>query len=285
MKSLWMLVAGFSFACMGVFVKMGSAHFSSIELVFYRSLVGLSFIFIFVRVQRLSVRTPFLRLHISRAFFTMLSLVLYFYALAELSVPIAVTLNNTAPLFLIPFVWFALKERPNHLQVLGIFIGFVGILLLVRPNVYSSNVTALVIGLGAGLLHAVSLVGVRRLGTLNEPEWKLVFYLTLFCTLVTGAWLATTSLSPVNAANAPILLGIGVTATAGQLALSRAYKTGRTLFVAGLSYTNVVFASILVAVLWGETLPLREWLAFVVISLGGVFASAKQTKVPITARG
>jgi len=41
MKSSWMIVAGFLFGLMGVFVKLGSAHFSSAELVFYRSIIGL----------------------------------------------------------------------------------------------------------------------------------------------------------------------------------------------------------------------------------------------------
>jgi drug/metabolite transporter (DMT)-like permease len=45
MRSLWMVVAGFLFSCMGVFVKLGAAHFSSIELVFYRSLFGLLLVY------------------------------------------------------------------------------------------------------------------------------------------------------------------------------------------------------------------------------------------------
>lgn len=53
MGSLWMVVAGFLFSCMGVFVKLGAAHFSSIELVFYRSLFGLLLIYAVVRIQRL----------------------------------------------------------------------------------------------------------------------------------------------------------------------------------------------------------------------------------------
>lgn len=40
MSSLWMLVAGFMFACMGELVKLAAAFFSNAELVFYRSLVG-----------------------------------------------------------------------------------------------------------------------------------------------------------------------------------------------------------------------------------------------------
>ena len=41
MASLWMLIAGLSFACMNVFVKVGASDFSAIEMVFYRSLLTL----------------------------------------------------------------------------------------------------------------------------------------------------------------------------------------------------------------------------------------------------
>jgi len=214
----------------------------------------------------------------------MLSLLLYFYAIAHLSVPVAVTLLNTAPLFLIPLALFALKERPNRFQVFGIIVGFSGVILLLQPQTYGADVGPVLIGLGAGFLHAVSLIGVRQLGALNEPEWKLVFYLTLFCTLVTGVWLSLTSMSPLTSVNVAILLGLGVTATAGQLALSRAYKMGRTLFVASLSYSNVVFASVLVAVLWGEILPLWGWVSFVVIAIGGICAAVKRPKLEVGAK-
>lgn len=58
MRSLWMVVAAFMFACMGVLVKLGAAYFSSTELVFYRSLFGVWMTYLIIRYYRLSVRTP-----------------------------------------------------------------------------------------------------------------------------------------------------------------------------------------------------------------------------------
>jgi len=62
--------------------------------------------------------------------------------------------------------------------------------------------------------------------------------------------------------------------------VTRAYKVGRTFFVASLTYSNVVFASVLAAWLWGEVLPLRSWLSFAVIALGGILASSRARPVP-----
>lgn len=66
MKSSWMIVAGCLFGLMGVFVKLGSQHFSSAELVFYRSLIGLVVIYGIVRAQGLSLATPHVASHVWR---------------------------------------------------------------------------------------------------------------------------------------------------------------------------------------------------------------------------
>jgi len=66
MKSSWMLVAGFLFGCMGVFVKLGAAHFSYVELVFYRSLFGLLLIYLIMRQQRVTITTRHWRNHLWR---------------------------------------------------------------------------------------------------------------------------------------------------------------------------------------------------------------------------
>ena len=56
-QSLWALAAAACFSFMAVFVKLCSGHFGSLELVFYRSLIGIVTISMFVRSQGLSLRT------------------------------------------------------------------------------------------------------------------------------------------------------------------------------------------------------------------------------------
>src|SRR5262245_43885586 len=81
---LWMMLSGMSFACMVVFVKLGSAHFSSIEMLFYRSIVGLALVTIPVVRYRLPINTPYKAPQVSRALITMFGLILYFYVIQYL---------------------------------------------------------------------------------------------------------------------------------------------------------------------------------------------------------
>jgi S-adenosylmethionine uptake transporter len=69
------------------------------------------------------------------------------------------------------------------------------------------------------------------------------------------------------------LLGVGGFATLAQLAMTRAYKRGRTFLSASLAYSTVVFASLFGALLWGERLGSDGWLAIVLIAASGLLAS------------
>jgi len=92
--SLWMLVAGLLFGCMGVFVKLGAVYFSHIELVFYRSFFGLLLVYLILRQQHISVVTQHWRAHLWRGISGTVALALFFYCITVLPLATAVTLNE-----------------------------------------------------------------------------------------------------------------------------------------------------------------------------------------------
>ena len=134
MRSLWMFIAGFLFSCMGTLVKLGAADFSSIELVFYRSLFGLLVIYALVRIQRLPLLTVHWKSHCWRGFSGLGALLMFFFCIAQLPLATAVTLNYTSPLFLALFTTVILKEHFHRLLVVTVVLGFVGVILLLRGS-------------------------------------------------------------------------------------------------------------------------------------------------------
>jgi drug/metabolite transporter (DMT)-like permease len=70
----------------------------------------------------------------------------------------------------------------------------------------------------------------------------------------------------------PILIGLGVSATIAQLALTRAYRTGDTLVVASLAYVTILLASIIGVIWWQEHLSLDAWIAIGLIILSGIIS-------------
>ena len=75
---IWMIIATFFFAFMGMFVKQGSPYFSEIELVFYRSFISLIFIILIIVNKKISLKTNFKKLHFYRSFVGFLSLLAFF---------------------------------------------------------------------------------------------------------------------------------------------------------------------------------------------------------------
>ncbi|MHB1232940.1 MAG: DMT family transporter [Burkholderiales bacterium] len=272
MKSSWMIVAGGLFGLMGVFVKLGSAYFSSAELVFYRSLIGLIVIYGMVRARKRSLATPHIATHMWRSLSGLIALMLFFYAIGMLPLATAITLNYTSPLFLALLLTFVSKEKPHWWLIGALLIGFAGVVLLLRPNLHSAQLTAGLLGLASGFFAGIAYLNVKQLGQQGEPEWRVVFYFTLVCTLGAGAWMLIHTFHAITWASVPILLGLGTTATLAQLAMTRAYHTGTTLVVGSLAYTTVIFASLFGMLLWGEWLPALSWLGVGLIVLSGILS-------------
>src|SRR5512142_189868 len=100
MTSSWMLVAGFLFATMGVFVKLGSTQFGTAELAFYRSVVTFVAMLGVVRLRGGSLRTRHFGMPLVRSAVGAISLMAYYHAIGELPLATAQTLNYTSPIFL-----------------------------------------------------------------------------------------------------------------------------------------------------------------------------------------
>ena len=280
MRSLWMLVAGFLFGCMAVLVKLGAADFSSAELVFYRSLFGLLVIYAIVRVRRLPLATSHWKNHCWRGLSGLSALLMFFYCITQLPLATAVTLNYTSPLFLALLTTLILKERFHWPLTLAVVLGFVGVVLLLHPTLQEDQWRTGLIGLSSGFLAGVAYLNIKQLGKLGEPDWRVVFYFTLICTVGAGAWMLLGTFHPVTPENLLLLLGLGITATLAQLALTRAYRTGKTLVVGALAYSTVVFASLWGILLWDEILPPSAWLGMGLIVASGLL-SLKAAPVPL----
>lgn len=280
MGSLWMLVAGFLFACMGVFVKLGSAQFSYIELVFYRSALGLLIVYLIMRSQRVSLATPHWRNHLLRGISGTVALALFFYCITVLPLATAITLNYTAPMFLTLLTMLVFKDRFHLPLTIAITLGFCGVVLLLHPILARDQLLTGLLGLISGFLAGIAYLNVKQLGSLGEPDTRTVFYFSLTATIGGGAWMLFDMVHAITVHGFLILSGLALTATLAQLAMTRAYRTGRTLVVGSLAYSTIVFASLFGMLLWNETLPLSSWSGVALIIASGVLSLSLSPKHP-----
>ncbi|HQQ71440.1 MAG TPA: EamA family transporter, partial [Alicycliphilus sp.] len=87
MQALWMVLAAFLFASMGVCVKIASAYFNSAELVFYRGLISMAVLWLLARRQGVALTTQYPGMHAWRSLIGVTALGCWFYAIAHLPLP------------------------------------------------------------------------------------------------------------------------------------------------------------------------------------------------------
>lgn len=268
-----MIVAGLLFACMGVFVKLGTKHFSGAEMVFYRSLFGALVVFAAVRVKRLPAYSAHWRVHVFRSLAGLAGMMLLFHVIGVLPLSTATTLNYTSPLFLVVLSALVLRERPRPWLVVAVVLGFAGVVLLLRPTLVANQIVAGLLGLASGLCAGIAYLTTRQLGRSGEPAWRIVLYFTTVSTLGAGAFAFFEGFHAIGREGLLILLGLGICATLGQLAMTRAYREGDTLTVGSLAYSTVVFTALLSILLWAEEVPAASWLAMGLIIASGILAA------------
>ncbi len=286
MTSSWMLVAGFFFATMGVFVKFGAEQFDAAEMAFYRSFVGLFFITGLVLVRGGSVKTRHMGGHAIRSVVGSISLIGYFYAMSKLPLATAQTLNYTSPIFLAIATVVVLGEKFSYWLVAAIALGFVGVAILLQPTLNGAKEAAALIGLFSGVFAAWAYLSVRTLGKLGEPDYRVVFWFTVIGSILCAGWqLSTSTFHPVRLDNIWIVIGIGFCGTVAQLAMTRAYRTGNTLVCGALSYSTLVFGAVATFIVWHEQLAPLEWVGMGVIIASGLLAMRVEKKDEVEEAG
>src|SRR6218665_2270412 len=162
MQALWMVLAAFLFASMGVCVKVASEYFNSAELVCYRGLIGMFILLLLARSQRVTLATQYPGIHAWRSLVGVVSLGAWFFAIAHLPLATAMALNYLSSVWIAAFLiggtllaWrpSAAAPRPT-LQgplVLTVLAGFAGVVLLLRPSLHQNQSFAGLIGLLSGI--------------------------------------------------------------------------------------------------------------------------------------
>jgi drug/metabolite transporter (DMT)-like permease len=183
-----------------------------------------------------------------------MSMVCTFFALTRLPVSDVFTLTNVFPIWVALLSWPLLKERPSWQVWLAVACGVVGVVLVQQPHLAAGNFAAL-IALAGSFSTAVAMIGLHRLHDLDTRAIVAHFSGVAFVFCLTAFFLferkATLSLH-LDGGPLLLLLGVGITATVGQLFLTKAFAAGPPAKVSVVGLSQVVFALALDVLLFGH---------------------------------
>jgi S-adenosylmethionine uptake transporter len=283
-----MVLASLLFATMSVCVKLASTQYGTGEIVFYRGLVGALMIAAVCRWQGVPLRTPVPAMHVWRSVTGVSALLMWFYAIGNLPLATAVTLNYASSvwmaLFLVGGAALLGTQRVDPRLVVAVLFGFAGVALILQPTVEEQQFRHGFIGLLSGMASALAYLQLGALGRAGEPEMRVVFYFSVGGIVAGGLMASATGWQGHDWTGLGLLLSVGVLATVAQLLLTRAYATGRPLVNASLQYLGIAFSFGYGVLLFDDRVTAAAVAGMLMIVAAGVGATTLRVRAAPVAR-
>jgi drug/metabolite transporter (DMT)-like permease len=184
------------------------------------------------------------------------SLLCTFYALPRLPISDVLTLTNMFPIWVALLSWPLVGETPSLSAWLAIALGMVGVVLVAQPHLVHDEKLPAAMAVVASLSTAVSMLGLHRLQQIDPRaivvHFSFVSLLACLASLVVIPQRAL-SMSQFDGRSISMLLVVGVTATIGQIFLTKAFAAGSPAKVSVVALSQVAFAMTFDAVVEGRT--------------------------------
>ena len=175
---LWMVGGVFSLTLMAIAGKQISLQIDTFEILFFRSVIGVVIVLFVIAGKGLflEINLKQIRTHLKRNIVHFTGQNLWLYALGTITLAEVTSLEFTMPIWIILFSFFMLNEKLNKIRIISIGVGFIGVLIIVRPDVGSYKLGLVAAGFSA-IAFALTNIYTRRL-TKTESTLTIIFFLT-----------------------------------------------------------------------------------------------------------
>lgn len=263
---IWMLCGAFLFASMSALTHELGTRCDWLVVALVRALFMLVSMILSARLAGVRLvlwNPPTLWM---RSLAGSFSLVCNFFALTRLPVADAITLNNTYPLWIVLLAWWQLRRPPSALDLLSVAAGTAGVVLIQQPHLAHNDLAA-VVALVSSVSTAVAMMGLHRL---KEVDYRAIMaHFAGVASVVSLAWFAVRGgpcvFRPYDPVTLALLLGVGITGTAGQVFLTKAFAAGAPARVAVVGLSQVAFAMGFDILFWDRALTPMTLLGFALV--------------------
>ena len=244
-----MLASTMSFALMAVMIRVASATLPTFEIAFFRNAFGLLALLPVLLHGKAPLRTRQLPRYLLRSVIGIGSMLCGFWAIGNLPLSQAISLSYSSPLFVTIAAVAWLGEQVRWRRWAAVIVGFIGVLVIVRPG--SSGFTAAsLVAVLAAVLTAVVAIQIKQLSRV-DPADTIVFYTYLF-------WVPLSLLPALFVWQWPHgiawlwLASIGVLGTGGQVLWTRALRIGDVSALTPISFMQLPIVAVAGYLLFAE---------------------------------
>ena len=247
-----MLVSMLLFSVMDALVKWLSATYPTHQIIFFRCTVALvpvlTLLYLRGGVKILHSKRPWL--HVARSLLGLSAMGCAFYGFSLMRLADAISILHTTPLFMTVLSVVILGEKVGVRRWSAVTIGFIGMLIVVRPGegIFDSGSAYMLI---AALCIATTTIIVRQLSVSDDPA-SITFYFTLSGSIVgilACIWLGW---QPPPLIDWLLLLAVGLLGGCAQYAMTLSYRNAEVGIVAPLKYLSIASGGPISSLLWSE---------------------------------
>ncbi len=283
------------FAFQDAIIKQMSGAFPMHEIMTIRGLTAVPILLLLIAcsvgIGELGRHRP--GIHVLRGVLMFIAFMAFYVGLAEISLTTATALFFTAPFFITLLSVPLLGERVGMRRIAGIVVGFIGVVVVLRPDTGEFDAVAL-LPVVAAFFYALCQIAVRY-ARLTAPPAVMSLYASLaFLVLAPLAGAVFAALDPgeatrpsVNALYLPwtlprnldlLLLALtGVTSALGFMCTSNAYQRAEASRVAPFEYVMIVWVTALSYLIWGELPDAPTFAGVAIIMLSGIYVLRRET--------
>ena len=274
----YFLISVIFFSVMEILVKFLSSSYPIGELVFFRGFFGLlPIIFIMPKKKFFqNFKTKKIKLHIFRTITGCFALISIFFGLKYLPLADAISITFAAPIFATIFSIFFLKEIVGKKRWFAVLIGFLGILIILKPgtslfSIYSIFPILFCVGFAA----SASLI---RILSKTDKNYLISFYYTAGLTLI-SLFLDPLSWKIPLFKDCLLLISIGIIGSLGNIIITEAYRKSEISLITPIKYLNLIFAIVFGYYLFNEVPEYSTLIGSVFIIVSTVIIFIRERKL------
>ena len=259
-------------ACLSALVKWcGEKGIPVFEIIFFRN--AFAFVPLGLYIWRTTgfevLKTKRPVGHAVRSAIGLTGMVCGFSAVQHLPLTEATALQFTSPLFMTALSALVLSEYVGRHRWGAVIAGFIGVLIIARPEPGHFNAVGFTLAILSALCAAGAMVAVRQIAS-TERGPTIVFYFTLGGTLLglVGSLFHWVVPDPQTLG---LLVLAGLIGGVGQLFLTEALRKAPVGVVAPFDYTQLVWAALFGVVLWGDLPRLTTIVGALIVAASGVY--------------
>ena len=270
------MIAAFGFALMAALIKLAGSRLPVTQILFVRQ-IGMVIMLLPVLVTHFPdvVRTQRIDLQLTRVLFALIAMLCGFTAIIHMPLAEATALGFAKSFFVTIFAVIVLKETVGVYRWSAVAIGFIGVLIMLRPGTESFSVYGLMAVIGAASAGFVMVI-IRLLSRSDSPNTILMFQAVgVAIVMIVPAILNWVPPTPREWA---ILAAIGFVSFFAQKANIYAFKFGEASMLASLDYVRLIYATLFGWLLFSQLPGVATWVGAGIIVLASIYTVHRESR-------